>query len=264
LLAFRYTATSDERREGLIWLGFNTGTGAVLEEEMVARLRHLLASDMEWRAPDPAARPQGGPLCDAPMLAERTRARLDHLVRRDLEPFLRAMRRRLDRDCGRVHEYHADLRRSALSAQATLQSARGEKAEAERTREGMRVAAIEREYAAKLDDLRYNYALRVKVDWVQGLTPSAPVHRYEVLIRRRKGLGIVTIDWVHAVWMMEPPVCDWGLGLERARLVCDDRLHLTDLAGQAPCPSCGKTWCRACRGPACPRCKRTTPSTTMC
>jgi hypothetical protein len=57
--------------------------------------------------------------------------------------------------------------------------------------------------------------------------------------------------------MMEPPLCEWGLGLERVRLVCDDHLHLTDLGGQAPCPSCGKAWCRACYGAACPRCKRT-------
>jgi hypothetical protein len=260
LLAFRYTATSDERREGLIWLGFNAGTGTVLEDDMVDRLRHLLANDMEWRAPDPDALPQAGPASDAAILAERTRARLDHLVRRDLEPFLRAMRRRLDRDCGRVHEYHADLRRSALTARTSHRSATSEKAEADRKRESMRVAAIEREYAAKLDDLRHNYALRVKVDWVQGLVLFAPVHRYEVLIRRRKGERIVAIDWHPAVRMMEPPVCDWGLGLERARLVCDDHLHLTDLAGQAACPSCGKAWCRACQGPACPRCKRSSSS----
>ena len=75
----------------------------------------------------------------------------------------------------------------ALTKLAALQSATGEKAEADRVRERMRVAAIEREYAAKLDDLRHNYALRVTVDWVQGLVLFAPVHRYEVLIRRRKG-----------------------------------------------------------------------------
>ena len=256
LLAFRYTATSDERRERLIWLGFNTGTGAVLDDDMVARLRHLLAGDMEWRAPDPAVRSKSGPACDAPMLAEWTRAWLDHLVRRDLDPFLRAMRRRLDRDCARVHEYHDDLRRNALTKLAGLQSATGDKAEADRKRECMRVAAIERDYAAKLNDLRHNYALRVTVDWVQGLVLFAPVHRYEVLIKRRKGERIVAIDWHPAARMMEPPLCDWGLGLERARLVCDDHLHLTDLGGQAPCPSCGRTWCRACHGAACPRCER--------
>jgi len=260
LLAFRYTATSDERREGLLWLGFNAETGTFLEDDMVDRLRHVLANNMEWRAPDPDAHPLASPISDASILAERTRARLDHLVRRDLEPFLRAMRRRLDRDCGRVYEYHADLRRSALTTRASLQCATGEKVEADRKRENMRVAAIEREYAAKLDDLRHNYALRVKVDWVQGLVLFAHVHRYEVLIRRRKGERIVAIDWHPAVRMMEPPLCDWGLGLERARLVCDDHLHLTDLAGQAPCPSCGKAWCRACQGPACPRCKRTAHS----
>ena len=262
LLAFRYTATSDERREGLIWLGFNTATGATLEDDMVGRLRHLLAGDMEWRAPDPAVRSEAGSVSDASMLTERTRARLDHLVRRDLDPFLRAMRRRLDRDCGRVHVYHADLRRGALTKLAALQSVTGDKAEADRVRERMRVAAIEREYAGKLDDLRHNYALRVTVDWVQGLVLFAPVHRYEVLIRRRKGERIVAIDWHPAARMMEPPLCDWGLGLERARLVCDDHLHLTDLAGQAPCLSCGKAWCRACHGPACLRCKRTAAAPT--
>jgi hypothetical protein len=255
LLAFRYTAISDERREGLIWLGFNTGTGAVLDDDMVERLRRLLAGDMEWWAPDPSVRAEAGPGCDASMLAERTRAWLDHLVRRDLDPFLRAMRRRLERDCARVHEYHDDLRRSALTKLAGLQSATGDKAEADRKRESMRVAAIEREYAAKLDDLRHNFALRVTVEWVQGLILFAPVHRYEVLIKRRKGERIVAIDWHPAVRMMESPLCDWGLGLERARLVCDDHLHLTDLAGQAPCPSCGKARCRACHA-ACLRCER--------
>ena len=97
---------------------------------------------MEWRAPDPGVRSEAGPACDAPLLAERTRAGLDHLVPRDLEPFLRAMRRRLERDCARLHEYHDDLRRSALTKLAGPQPATGDKAEADRKREIMRVATI--------------------------------------------------------------------------------------------------------------------------
>ena len=46
--------------------------------------------------------------------------------------------------------------------------------------------------------------------------------------------------------MTEPPLCEAGLGLDRVRLVCDDKLHLTEPAGQAPCASCGKPFCRAC------------------
>ena len=42
LLAFRYTAISDEKREGLVWLGFNQGTGAVMDGDFLRRLRTLL------------------------------------------------------------------------------------------------------------------------------------------------------------------------------------------------------------------------------
>jgi hypothetical protein len=256
LLAFRYTATSDERREGLIRLGFNAGTGAVLAGDLVERLRRALTDAPEWAAVDPAVRAEAGGAVDAASLTERVRGAIDHLVRSDLEPFMRAMRRRLDRDSARVHAYHDDLRRAALAKLAALGTASGEKAEAGRKREEMRVAAIEREYASKLDDLRHNYALRVTVDWVQALTVFAPVYRYEVLIKRRKGERVAMIDWHPAARMMEPPLCEWGAGLARTRLVCDDRLHLTDPEGQAPCPTCGKAWCRACHGAVCPRCRR--------
>jgi hypothetical protein len=256
LLAFRYAAISDEKREGLIWLGVNCATGAVLSDDLLGRLRARLADDMQWRVPDPQTRRTAGPVWDVHTLSGRVKPLIEHHVRRDLEPFLRAMRRRLDRDRARVHAYHDDLRRSAQGKLFALQSAMGAKAEADRQREMLRVAAIEREYAAKIEDLRHHYALRASVDWVQGLALATPVHRYEVLIKRRKRERILAIDWHPAARMMEPPPCDWGLGLDRARLVCDDQLHLTDLVGQAPCGSCGKAWCRACHSAACPRCGR--------
>ena len=255
LLAFRYTAMSDEKREGLIWFGFNQGTGAVIDDDLLARLRKLLVSEVDWHAPESHTRHAAGAVWDATALAGRIRPLVEHHVRRDLEPFLSAMRRRLDRDRGRIYEYHDDLRRTAQMKLAALGASSGEKVEADRKRETMRIAAIEREYAAKLDDLRHNYALRVTVDWMQGLTLFAPVHRYDVLLRRRKGERIIHIDWHPAVRMFEPPPCDWGPGIERSRLVCDDHLHLTDPSGQAPCASCGKGWCRGCH-PACPRCGR--------
>jgi hypothetical protein len=253
LLAFRYTAVSDEKREGLIWVGFNQSTGAVIDS-LLTPLRLLLGQDSNWRAPAPDVRDAAGPAWDAATLEARLRPLLDARVRSELEPFLRAMRRRLERDCNRVHAYHDDLRRVSLKKLAGSAAAPGEKAEADRKRETLRVAAIEREYAAKLDDLRHNYALRVTVEWVQGLELFLPVRRFEVLVKRRKGERVVTLDWHPGLRVMEPPPTEWGLGLERTRLVCDDRLHLTDPPGQARCPSCDKAWCRACYPATCPRC----------
>src|SRR5262249_23886239 len=137
---------------------------------------------------------------------------------------------------------------------AALRSAPGDKGEAARKREAARIAAIERAYAAKLEDLRHNYALRVTVRWVQALALLAPVHRYELLIKRRKGERVVALDWHPAVRMLEPAPCEWGVGIARMRLVCDEQLHLTDPDGQAACAACGKAWCRACHPAGCPRC----------
>lgn len=256
LLAFRTSAISDEKREGLIWLGFNCGTGAVLDPDLLGRLRASLAHGSDWCTPEPDARQAAGPAWDAATICARVRPLIEHHVRQDLEPFLAAMRRRLDRDRGRVHEYHDDLRRAALAKLAMAKRTSAGKPEAHVERETMRVSTIEREYAAKLADLGHNYALRVTVEWVQGLVLLAPVHRNQLLIKRRKSERLVSIDWHPAARMLEPVVCDWGLGRDSTRLVCDERLHLTDASGQAPCASCGKPYCRACHPLACPRCRR--------
>jgi hypothetical protein len=256
LLAFRYTATSDEKREGLVWLGLNLGTGAELDGDLLGKLRAHLSRETDWRAPTPQIRAAAAASLDTPTLAARLVPLVDHRVRQDLTSFLNVMQRRLDRDRGRIYDYHDGLRRDSQRKLAALVTAVGDKAENERKRETQRIAAIEREYSAKLDDLRHHYALRVTVEWMQTLMLFAPVQRYDVLIKRRKGERLVRIDWHPTVRMIEPPPCDWGAGAGRTRLVCDDRLHLTDTEGQTRCASCGKNWCRACYPAACPSCSR--------
>ncbi|MGH6815478.1 MAG: hypothetical protein ACREC6_07230 [Hyphomicrobiaceae bacterium] len=255
MLAFRYTAVSDEKREGLVWLGFNLATGAAVGN-ILTQLRSTHEWEADWQVPEPDVRHAAGPMWDDALLAARVRPTLDHCVRQDLDPFLRAMRRRLERDRNRVHAYHDDLRGTSLNRIAALADGKSEKAEADRKREQLRVAAIEREYQAKLGDLRHNYALRVTVAWVQALDVYLPVQRFEVLIRRRKGERRIRMDWHPLVRAIEPPLCEWGLGLDGVRLVCDEKLHLTEPAGQSPCSSCGKAWCRGCHA-ACPRCGET-------
>jgi len=252
LLAFRYSAISDEKREGLVWLAFNEATGAAIDD-IGTRLRHLLAADADWRTPTADVRRAAGSGRGPAELAARIPPLLDLRVREEVEPFLRAMRRRFERDRNRVHAYHDDLRIASIRKLAALSGASGEKAEADRRRETLRVAAVAREYEAKLEDLRHNYALRVTVEWVQGLVVFAPVRQFEVVIKRRKSERRLRLDWHAAARAAEVPPSDWGAGLDRGRLVCDEALHLTDPSGQAPCPSCGKAYCRAGRD-SCPRC----------
>ncbi len=220
------------------------------------RLRSRLELEPAWETPGDAVRAAAGPGWDAASLTARVKPLLDAQVRAELVPFLTAMRRRLERDRNRIHAYHDDLRRAALRKLAILEGATGEKAEADRKRETMRAAPIEREYHAKLDDLRNNYALRVSVEWVQTLELYMPVQRLEVIIRRRKGERLIHLDWHPLLRSAEPPLCEWGTGASQTRLVCDEKLHLVEPEGLAPCPTCGKVWCRACHLDGCPHCGR--------
>jgi hypothetical protein len=255
ILTFRYTAVSDDKREGLIWIGFNTGTGAIIND-LLGQLREALGQMSDWHVPDQATTLAAGSLRDATVIEAKLPPLIDRQVRDEIEPFLRAMRRRLARDRDRVHAFHDELYRASGARLAGLSNAEGERAEADRQREKMRIQAIEREHRAKLDDLRRNYALRVTVEWVQALELYMPVQRLEVLIRRRKGERVIRLDWHPLLKAAESPLCEAGLGRDRARLVCDDKLHLTEPAGQEPCSSCGKSFCRACFPTACPRCGR--------
>jgi hypothetical protein len=251
--SFHSTALSDEKRENLIWMGFNTGTGAALGPAL-PRLRDGLAAEAHWLAPGPEVRAAVGEGWNAATMQTRVQPALDAAVRAELSDFFRAMQRRLKRDHDRLYAYHDDLRRESLKRLAGVAGTPGSKAEADAQRETLRLEAIEREYRAKVDDLRHNYALRVTVEGVQVLELFVPVQRLEVLIRRRKGERLIRLDWHPLARMAEPPPCDWGLGHGTTRLVCDDQLHLTEPSGQANCGGCGKSFCRACHQTACPKC----------
>ena len=97
ILTFRYVAASDDKREGLIWVGVNTSTGAVITD-LVPQMRQMLMQLPDWQAPDPATMLAAGPRWDAATVESRLRPLLGRQLRDEIEPFLRAMRRRLTRD----------------------------------------------------------------------------------------------------------------------------------------------------------------------
>ncbi|MHB8764525.1 MAG: RING finger protein [Deferrisomatales bacterium] len=252
VFTFRYTALSDEKRDGLVTLGVNTATGAVLdgwEDDLAAPL-----PEADGVPPPPAELP-------APWPRQRLAALLDasvaHRVRGRLEPFVAGLARRQDRDLARLASYYGDLRREALDRLARLPAAdRSDKQRAAAEREEQRLAAVAREYRAKVSDLGQKYALRVTLEWVQTLELVAPVERLEVLVRRRKGERLIALDWNPRARRLEPAPCEHGHTPDRVRLVCDDALHLVAAEALAPCPGCGKSYCRACHPDHCPKCGR--------
>ncbi len=246
LFVCRYAAVSEEKREGLVSLGLNLATGALPDA--------ILAGVMPWLdgAEDDAPMPSAEVL-PAAWEASRMQDSLARAITPRLEvalaPFLKTLRRRLERDQERLHDYHNDLHREALRREAQLAPD-----DPARHREGLRRMAIAEEYRAKRDDLARQYALRVSVSWVQTLELVMPVARFTVQLRRRKAEREFILDWNPLARRLETPPCAASLSTERPRLVCDEALHLLTQTGLAPCPACGKPFCRACHPAHCPKC----------
>lgn len=245
ILLFRYTAMSDEKREGVIKLGINLHQGSSIEGMIDDLFLHALNA-VETSPIHPVTK-------DLP--ADWPPARLDAFVRHTLPPrieehlanFLQGMQRRLDRDLERVFDYYDGLRREAVRQ---LRKRQGDSA-----RERLRIEAAVREYQAKVADLKQKYDLRVTVQLSQAMEILMPVSRLRLVLKRRKKERQISLDWNSLVRRLDPLPCEWGCSREPACLICDDALHLVGQTGLSPCPQCGKEYCRACHPRQCPKCR---------
>ncbi len=253
LMGFHFTALSDENRDGVLVVGLNLATGSVLEEMAAKLWSHAVAEATETGAP-------AGTTLPPDWQPERLHGVLERVVadrvRLRLAPFLAGMQRRMERDQTRLHAFHNGMRRETLTRLAALPG-NGEatsRQQAERRRLEQRLEPITRAYKAKTHDLRNKYAMKVAVNWVQTLALTMPVHRFELLIRRRKGERRIALDWNPLARSLESAPCEFSYTCERPRMACDGSLHLVSPAAYTACPGCGKAFCRACHPRRCPKC----------
>jgi hypothetical protein len=247
-LDFRYSAVSDEKREGMLQLGVNLATSALPDAVMGQMALGLIADAAASALPADAELPR---TWERSRLFELVDRALPPRLNTALAPFIKGLHRRLGRDQERLYSYHNDLHREATRRLALL--AEGDSG---RPREEKRREAILREYTAKLHDLARQYAMRVTVAWVQTLELVMPVRRFAVRIRRRKAERVIHLDWNPLTRRLEPPPCESSYSADRPRLVCDDALHLVTPEGIAPCGGCGRLFCHACHRERCPKCQQ--------
>jgi hypothetical protein len=248
MLLLRYTAISDEKRVGILTFGLNLANGSAVDP-LVDDLLSAALSTEDTAGTNVPADVHLPPDWPTPRLHSAVTRALPARVQAHLHLFLQGMQRRLDRDLERVHAYYTGLRQEAWQ--------RLQRQHTDSARERLRLEAAEREYHAKVTDLRQKYDLRVTTDLEQALILTSPVQRLELTIKRRKGERRVTLDWSPLARRLEPPPCEWSYTAEITRVVCDDALHLVSPAGHAPCVQCGKNYCRACQPRRCPKCGQT-------
>jgi len=199
LLDFRFTAMSEEKRQGTRRLAINLATGAMpdaLMEQLAPLLGAEAVADMaDGRTGDDKPRDLPAYWPSARLAGQVQRA-LPSRIEQALAPFTKELERRLARDQDRLHAYHDGLHREAFLRAAGLREG-----DSGRERQAMRAAAVAREYQAKLDDLARKYALRVTAAWVQTLELVTPVHRLTVQVRRHHAAAAGGTPAVHP-WRM--------------------------------------------------------------
>lgn len=244
IFTFRYTAISDEKRDGILLLGVNLANGSTIDDMAEKLLTASLAANSSDSLPANLSLPNWNNDQIERLIDKALPARIE----RGLAPFLASLQRRMERDLARIHEYH-----QGLCAESLL---RVRKHPEEMAREQVRQAAIEREHQAKVADLQQKYAMKIEVEWRQTLSLIMPVQRFELLIKRRRGERHFHLDWNPLARQLEQPPCEYSFTWEAGRLVCDDRLHLVSKAAHAPCTNCQREFCRACHPVKCPRCSQ--------
>lgn len=268
----RYTAVSDEKREGLLTIACNMHNGSALETDATDALLQGLLSNADNIRPEPAPGDQAADdqtngdqaagdqnerqasevLAELPPHWSEAQLRrwlarsLQGRIRAALAPFVQSMQRRLERDLARIHTYYSGIREESQK--------RKRKAAGDSARDELRIAAAEREYRGKVADLEQKYALQVTTHLTQALGFMTPVWRVELLLKRRKRERILRLDWNPLTARLDPLPCDWDFTDSALRMVCDDALHLVPEHGLAPCPQCERAYCRACRPRGCARC----------
>ena len=146
----------------------------------------------------------------------------------------------------RIDSYYRDLL-GQIEKRIARRAADPEAAEKERGR----AAATQLDRAAKLEDLVRKYSLKIRIQPGDVLAVPLPVREISARLIRKKAERAAKLHWNPKLGALESPWCEGCSAPAHPLFLCDDRVHFLCKSCAAPCPACGKPFCRACQ----PRCK---------
>lgn len=229
---FQYTVESDDRSSGITTVCLNADAGAMAAtaEKFLLDIRESLEEDASVAAPEALARCYPAALQAARQIARAHAVPVEHNANR-----------RLARDAERVESYYA-----GLLAQAEKRVSKRAGDAAAQDKERSRARAIEADRAAKLEDLRRKYALRVRTDLAALVAVRAPVRHIVLRFIRKKEERQHFLHWNPVLRNLDQPLCEHCADRAAPLFLCE-RVHLLCKACWAPCADCGRVFCRVCQ-----------------
>src|ERR1035437_4902508 len=235
---FHYTIESDETSLGVVTVCLNASARTLAPQPEF--LLNAVKDDLE-EDPQPA-------------IPRDELAQLFPIALRGMQPEIRRLaagieqsaNRRLARDAERIDSYYKDLL-SQIRKRMARRATGPEAAEKERSR----AAATQLDRAAKLEALVRKYSLKIRVQPGDVLAVHLPVREISARLIRKKAERMAKLHWNPTLGALESPWCEGCSASAYPLFLCDDRVHFLCKSCAAPCPACGKHFCRACQA----RCK---------
>ncbi|MCG6551641.1 MAG: hypothetical protein L7F77_04885 [Candidatus Magnetominusculus sp. LBB02] len=250
LLVFRYTALSDERKEGVIQLLINESNlstsviGGCTEDKNagIDVIRELIErkSKVNLESTDKK---------DISLVLTAAHKSLESIVRTELTDMINSLNRRLNRNIERITDYY-----SAMIAEAELRALKKGNIEADKKED--KLNAIEMELKWKTQDLISKFALTVRTELISAVRITSTTPVFLISINRRKGVREFPISYNQILKRLDTPSCEHCFSSDKSYYICDDALHTMCKKCYSACSNCGKIFCRACNLSGCPKCIR--------
>jgi hypothetical protein len=239
LCNFKYTAVSDEKKEGLAATIINELTLSALP----ARALDLYLSQAKETLPQSNLERQPfGKVYHA--ACKSAQASITH----ELADFHKSLNRRWQRDLKRLQEYYQELL-DEIERKIKRRGLEGKELENEQAR----TRATQLELEKKIADQREKYHMKITVEPVNLLRFELAVRTVSYEARFSKASRELTLVWNPLLKDFESLPCEsCSTGLH-AFWLCEQKLHVL-CAACFRCPQCERKVCRVCHRKQCPKC----------
>ncbi len=236
---FKYTARSDEKKEGFVRAVINEHTLSAVPG-LIPQLQMTTYSEGEGYLGLEAQ-----PFKQVYVVARR---QAQQIIRHELADFQRSLRRRLQRDVSRLNEYY-----QSLIDEIRRKIARRQLEGKEREDQEGRVRATELERNRKIADVHAKYAVKVEMEPISLLRLNLPAMVVTAELRCRKLSRETSFIWNPLLKEFEAAPCE-SCGAELyAMQLCEEKLHLL-CRDCAQCEKCQRSICHRCHPGKCPKC----------
>jgi hypothetical protein len=239
LFNFKYTAVSDEKKEGLVT--------AIINEHTLADVSAMVTY-LEWAEAAERSHHAELPRQSFQAIYQAACRSVESAIHRELAEFRKSLNRRLQRDIARLAEYY-----ESLIIEIRRKIARRQLEGKEREDEESRIRATEMELQRKIVDQREKYAMKINVEPISLLRIFMPVMAVNFEVRFRKAVREIPLIWNPVTKDFEMVNCQsCATGLFHF-FVCEEKLH-TVCADCFKCSGCSRNVCHACHPQKCPKC----------